>query len=340
MTRPMPVLVTAVGGDLGQAVIKALRLGRLPWALHGCDLAADGYGAAFAASYEAVPAANAPDYAERLLAICRRKGIEAVVPASEEEIAALGPRVGGIPVISQPAAWRSVFGDKLLSMQALQGYVPLAPFADGADANAVEALIREAGFPLVVKARRSSGSRAVHIAADAAALQAALAQVEAPIVQAHLEEGDGEFSVGVFRTRTFETAIVFRRQLRHGVSWEAACVEAPEVRAYALAIARAAAAHGSLNVQLRLTADGPRLIEINPRFSSLVAARAACGFHDAEWALTDALGRETALPQEPYRPLRFRRFFHEVIDQGEGYGMIPAWEPRPLPAAALMTGAP
>jgi carbamoyl-phosphate synthase large subunit len=234
----------------------------------------------------------------------------------------------GAVVVCQPRAWHATFSDKLSALRAISDHALVAPFADGADHDAVARLVAEAGFPVVVKPRRSSGSRNVRVARTRGDLDAALTSTNQPLAQAYLK-GD-EFSVGVFRHEGVEAAIAFRRELRGGLglSWTAESVDTREVTAYALEIARAADVNGSVNVQARMTPAGPRLLEINPRFSSLVAARAACGFHDAAWSLALSLGHPVEIDRGPYRHLRFQRFYHELVDLGDGFGALEAWLPR------------
>ncbi|MGI9465337.1 MAG: ATP-grasp domain-containing protein, partial [Aestuariivirgaceae bacterium] len=47
---------------------------------------------------------------------------------------------------------------------------------------------------------------------------------------------------------------------------------------------------GSINVQLRRTADGPRIFEINARFSSTALIRHRMGFQDVVWTLQERMG--------------------------------------------------
>jgi len=342
MKVPIKVLVTAVGGDLGQAIVKALRVSSFPLDIHGCDLDTHSYAAAFVQAYHAVPAACHPDYVKELEALCETFALRAVVPSSEPELMVLEGRClpSGVPVVSQPIEVLRVYGDKLATMRALADTVKLAAFADGADTAAVHDLIDRCGFPVVVKPRRSSGSRNVRLATCLGELESALGKVPMPLVQEYLDDSGGEFSVGVFRTTDFESAVAFKRRLSAtaGISWQAELVENPEVCAYALEIGRVASATGSLNVQLRLTSAGPRLLEVNPRFSSLVAARAACGFRDAEWSLVSALHLPMMPPRGPYKRLRFWRFYHEVVDLGDGCGVLPEWLPRPVPCGLTGKG--
>src|SRR5262245_37775310 len=133
------VLVTGVDGDSGQGIVKALRLSRSPMEIHGCDVSGRGLGGTFVRSLHVVPPASGSAYLERLDRICRKYGFDAVVPSTPAEIDALRgePLPSGVPVVSLGPSYRETYDDKLLCYRALEGAVPLAPFADGADLEAV-----------------------------------------------------------------------------------------------------------------------------------------------------------------------------------------------------------
>lgn len=338
MTRPLRVLVTAVGGDLGQALVKALQLSSKKVVCHGCDMEGTGIGSAFVDSFHIVPRADDKSYVEVMDHLCRSLGIDAVVPGSEPEIHVLS-RLGsppilpcGAPIVCQEASWLDTYGDKLACLTALRGAVDLVPFADGADSQAVASLVEKVGFPVVVKSRRSSGSRSRRIVSNEIDLETALASTYLPLVQAFIDSSEGEFTLGVFVCEAFTVAIAFKRDLGPvGCSWFAeTCVDKP-VLDYAIKVARVSALRGSANVQVRKSSQGVRLLEVNPRFSSLVAARAACGFRDAEWSLDLVLGRHPVRPDKDFKHIRFRRFFHELVDFGEGYKAISEWSPKEAP---------
>jgi len=52
-----------------------------------------------------------------------------------------------------------------------------------------------------------------------------------------------------------------------------------------------------MNVQLRLTDKGPRVFEINPRFSSTVLMRHRLGYCDVLWAMDEVEGRAVTYPE-------------------------------------------
>ena len=47
---------------------------------------------------------------------------------------------------------------------------------------------------------------------------------------------------------------------------------------------------GSINVQLRIQENIPKIFEINPRFSSTVLFRHLFGFEDLIWSIEDSMG--------------------------------------------------
>ncbi len=86
------VLITAVGGDLGQALVKALRLSEQRIHIVGCDSDPAGVGSAFTDAYRTVPSAkNVAPFVEAINSLCRAEKIHAVIPACEPEIAVSEP---------------------------------------------------------------------------------------------------------------------------------------------------------------------------------------------------------------------------------------------------------
>lgn len=328
------VLITALGGDLGQALVKSLRVGEADFEISGCDADGSGVGQAFVSRFHVVPAAaDAAVYVGAVDDLCRRHETDAIVPASEAEISVLaqvGQRLpGGTTVVCQPWQWLRVFGDKLGCMRALESHLRLAAFADCCDQEAVAGLVQKIGFPLVVKARHSSGSRGVTTVRTAEELATSIATSPPSVVQEFIDDDGGEFSAGVFASDDFTEVLAFRRELRHGgCSWFAETSQDKAVTDYAREFAKASGLRGSANIQLRKSSSGVRLLEVNPRFSSLVAARALCGFRDAEWSIQAALARPVPAPPRSYGRMRFRRFFHEVVDFGSGYHAVPNWAPN------------
>jgi carbamoyl-phosphate synthase large subunit len=346
MNAPLRVLVTGVGGTLGQGITKALCLAEMPLEISGCDAIEDSVGAAFVKTLHRVPLASDPSYLEILDTICEQNGYSAVLPSTEQEIAILSrtaspPRLpSGAVVICHDAQFFNSFSDKLSCARALAQAVNVGQFADGADADEVERLVADAGFPLVVKSRRASGSRSLRVVNHAESLRKALADVPQPFVQEYFQDDQGEFSAGIFACEDFDSVLPFRRELcGEGCSMKAETSDDVTVADYCSRIGRAMRLRGAANVQVRKTNFGVRLLEVNVRFSSLVAARAAAGFRDAEWWLRLRLGMSIPTPPAAHRQLRFERYFHDLIDLGDGFQAVSEWSPRQKPMRGLLQDA-
>jgi len=237
--KRLRVLVTGVDGDSGQGLVKALRMSPTPMEIHGCDASGGGVGGTFVDALHLVPPASAGDpYAGRLDRICGQYGMDAVVPSTPAEIDALcgrgNPPVlpSGSPIVCLPEHYRRVFDDKLHCYRSLEGFVPLAPYADGTDPAAVQKIVERHGFPLIVKRRRGRGGEQFHVARKNADLAAALEETPDPVVQGFIDDAGGEYTVGVFAADTRVTALAFRRRLgRTGSSWFAQTVDDLEITA-------------------------------------------------------------------------------------------------------------
>lgn len=333
--KQLRVLITGMGGDLGQAMAKSLRLMDMPVEIIGADAGVGSTCGVFADRAYSLPFASAVEYGDAVAQLVSEEDISVVVPGSEAEILVLsrlvyeGKAGFSCPLVCLPYDHLLTFGDKLHCFERLADKVDLPAFADGMDPRAVEALVKKTGFPCVVKSRQSCGSKALGIARTTQELEGLLARTPSPVVQEYLDDSEGEFTLGVYVHGDDVWAIAFRRDLGPiGASWFAEVVfDQPDVLDYATSVARATGIQGSFNVQVRKCKGKIGLLEINARFSSLVAARAAAGFRDMEWSLKDALGISYT-PPEAYRPLRFQRYLHEVVDFGDGYIGLQKWLPR------------
>jgi carbamoyl-phosphate synthase large subunit len=265
------------------------------------------------------------------MATAQRLGAKAIIPASEQEIERLRaqPALAAQPAVVLPTMAAGVqSADKLSVFTALNTAVPMAPFADGADHAASERVLAQSGGCVVVKPRRGRGSKGIAVCRTVSELRTALVSVESPLVQGWLE--GQEWSVGVHRrARSVHVCALLRDLSGLGLSMYAEVLRNAAVEEYAAHVAHALDVQGAVNVQLRLTAQGPRLLEVNARFSSLTSARAAAGFHDALWCVEDALGLPPTSPRDAApRHVRFQRYFSEVLEVDGAANTPPEWTPH------------
>lgn len=293
------LLITGIGGDIAQALAKLVRETYPSWRLVGMDLHTRHAGSTYVDTVLVAPPVSAPDYERWLAGILDEHHVDLCLPTSEAEL--------GYLVSSRLAATQAprfvmpnrraveVGGDKYLTALCLAEHGIPGPWT-----VAVDATTAAPELPCIFKARRSAGSKAVFVcrtADDAAYYRNTHTDA---IFQELLLPDDREVTVALYRSRTGAVAVLqLLRKLAGGMTAWAEVVDDPAITAQCTALAAALDLRGAINVQLRQTDQGPRIFEINARFSSTVLMRHRMGFCDAIWALEEAQGREVTFYTPP-----------------------------------------
>ena len=124
------ILVTAIGGDLSQAIVKCLRMAKEPVTILGGDCDKHGIGSAFVDQFYHLPSANEFNYVDALNKICIDNRIDAVIPGSEPEILTLSKAVHfrnknmNSILVCQDFLWIEKYGDKLSCYNYLSDKIP------------------------------------------------------------------------------------------------------------------------------------------------------------------------------------------------------------------------
>jgi carbamoyl-phosphate synthase large subunit len=287
------VLITGAGGAAVPALIERLQAaGRRVVAVDADPNAAGLYVANRA--YR-VPFAASPDYAGTMRGICRREGVEALIPLVDEELlpcAALGDELG-IAVIGPRPEFIALCLDK---------YQLIRRMADtGLPVPATRLLADGPGDlepPLVLKPRVGRGSRDVRIIRTRGELEAQLATGEGRpgkmLLQTYVE--GTEFTVSVVVWRDGRVRAVIPKQIvdKRGITRIAITRRHAAIDALCREIQARLRADGPFNVQLRVDARSglPLTFEINPRFSTTITLTQAAGVDELGAVLDLALGVE------------------------------------------------
>ena len=285
------VLVTGIGGDIAQGVATILRESHPTWRLLGADVHERHGGRLFVDDYHPAPPCSDPRYEPWLRGLVAREGVDLVVPMSEAEIIWLATRrmseVEGARLVMANAKAVDVGSDKLETADFIRSIGQPAPWTIPA-----ERFDATTELPCIFKARRGAGSKAVFECRTAAEVEYYRARFAHAVLQERLLPADREVTCAVFRGADGRTAVLLLlRQLVGGFTGWAQVIDEPEARAQCERVAEALVLRGSINVQMRLTAAGPRIFEINPRFSSTALMRHRLGFPDVLWSLDDVMGR-------------------------------------------------
>lgn len=298
------VLITGIGGDISQGVATILREERPDLHLIGVDTHEQHGGHKFVDCFDRVPAASATGYLAAIKTIVVQHSVAMVIPMSEPELAATRPFEELAPGVQWVTAGDQVVVaglDKLETVHALTRLglpVPwTVPVSEG----------RPVSFPCVLKNRFGSGSRAVFVVADEEDAAYLVPRYPEAIFQELLEPVEREVTCAVYRRRDGKVAsLLMLRRLTGGFTGWAKVIKDDETSRMCERIADGLDLRGSMNIQLRLTDKGPRVFEINPRFSSTVLMRHRLGYTDVLWAIDEAEGKSVSFPSLPENQIMVR----------------------------------
>jgi carbamoyl-phosphate synthase large subunit len=291
------VLITGIGGDIAQGVATILGECRPDCRLVGVDLHTQHGGHLLVDAFETVPGADDPKYIAALGAVIEKHAVDIVIPMSEPELGSLYAQ-SDLPfdVVWLTAGPRVIAAglDKYATAQALREFGLPVPWTVPVGKAAPPA------YPCILKNRYGSGSRAVFKLLDDDDARYFVKRYPDAVFQEFLEPAEREVTCAVYRSRTGEVrSLLMLRRLTGGFTGWATVIRDEETENMCLRIADGLDLRGSMNVQLRLTDHGPRVFEINPRFSSTVLMRHRLGFSDVLWAIDEAQGKKLTYPPIP-----------------------------------------
>jgi carbamoylphosphate synthase large subunit len=332
------ILLTASGAPGAAALIRGLREnGERPARIVGVDMSERAIGKHLCDAFHLVPPGSDPGYADAILAIVEREGVDVVLPQSSFDLPGLAAARERFPVpvlVSSPdTVHRS--NDKAESYALLQRIgVPTIEFRRVNGARQVEAAARELGYPdrpVCFKPVFSSGSRGFRIL-DPTVDRAHQVLHERPgsvamrleeAVELLPEEGGEDLLVMELATggeRTIDgiadgSRVVLghpktREAMRAGLAMYFVTLEDEQLMEIADRIVEELGIEWFFNIQL----VGDHVIEVNPRISTVVYQEDL----NLPWlGVKRALGEITDTELAAYRP-RIRpgrtalRYFDQV----------------------------
>lgn len=318
----LTVLVTGAGGPPGVSIFKAARQATLRPRIVATDAEPLSVGLFRADAAYLLPRITEDEqgYLRLLEEVCLRERVSLVCFGSEIEMRRVAPhleaverRTGAKLVVNEPR-FLETFMDKWGMVCALRERdLPVPDTVLAGDVGSIQAFLARHGFPLILKPRHGSGSKNLFVVRSREELEFFSRYVPEPVLQEYLLPDDEEYTVGIYKSpRTgYVGQIVFRRSLAAGLTYKAEVVRDPEIETVCRRVVEAFDVWGPVNVQLRKTADGVRIFEINLRFSSSAVMRAYFGFNEPELCLRDLVAKED-LPAPEIRPGRALRYWDEI----------------------------
>jgi carbamoyl-phosphate synthase large subunit len=306
---PIRCLITGAAGDIGQSIGTILHESALVDSTVGADMRSDHPGPAFFDDCVQLPAATNPAYGPALLNALKEHEIDALFPTSEAELCALLDPIlrDALPdtlrIVAVNRTALEIGLDKLATANCLRTAGLGAPWTQCCGDGLPPTL------PCIVKPRHGQGSKGLAIIHSMAEAELAVQSRADEIFQELLLPDDAEYTCALFRSTAGEIrTLVLHRVLANGFSVRGSVADPSPYLELLKGIAIELDLVGSINVQCRLTKQGPKVFEINSRFSSTVEMRHRMGFTDVIWALEDLFN----LPISGYAPPQLGQRFYRA----------------------------
>ena len=299
MIQPINILVTAVGSELAFSVIKACKLFSSPVHIIGCDMHDQVIGKYWTDKFFNVPAASeTKSYVKRIGEIVQLCNVNFIIPTADVEFSVLAPhkdnfRKMGCHILVNDPEELERFNDKWLAAKwYVNKSIPAPQTYQLNEFNEFSEIERKIEFPLIIKPRRGGGSRSIFRVNNVDELEKMFPVVEDPILQEYLAGDDEEYTAGVYKYNDSKVfVIILKRTLKFGMTNSAETItDRPDLEIFCQDVITKTKLIGSNNIQFRVTSNGPKVLEINPRFSGTTGIRAHFGFNDVEMWVKNLLG--------------------------------------------------
>jgi carbamoyl-phosphate synthase large subunit len=335
------VLITGIGGNVGQGVLKSLRASSRQFHIVGIDMEILSAGFSLVDSYYQTPRTNHPDFPSALRTIAKEERLEAIYVCSPSELEFFSTQKEqletelGLSVFVNPIDVIRIGSDKLETAEFLADAGFRSPKTVLASNEVgVRQLIDQCGFPLIVKPRDGFSSKNVFVVNSLRQIEAAATLVSNLIVQQYLPDDSAEFTAATLSgpDKKVRAHIVLRRDLLQGTTYRTELIQDERIDREVVEIVERLGAVGPCNLQFRLLDDEVYVFEINPRFSGTGGIRYLYGFNDCETifelfrlglevqqpALKKAVvlryWNEVYIPNASFEDLRTGRVKHKLSD--------------------------
>lgn len=295
------ILVLGVGGNVSQGIIKALKnsdFGEKKLNITGACISPESLGLFMCDKAAVSPYANEECFIPWLIEICNRESIQIVLTGVEENIMAISSaqerfdKETNAIFIATDLDKLKIGQDKYLTCEWLSDNgLHFPKYCLLEDKAAVEQLVNQCGFPLIVKPRVGKGSNGVQKICDRAELEKVIG-LKDYVLQECIGDETKEYTVGCYvdKTGILKETIVMHRKLEHGSTAMAEVVQDEAVRREAERICEKFKPRGPLNIQMRKNnADEAVCFELNVRFSGTTPMRTHFGFKDVEAMIKEYL---------------------------------------------------
>ena len=292
------ILVTGVGGGVGQGIYFALN--KKKHNIFVSDSHEYAAGLYLTKNHFITGNLEESNNLEKFIKLIRSNKIDVVLPGNEYDVLTLSKNksllesVTKAIIIVSPEKTIELANDKWQTYEYLKSKnIAIPKTYLWTDKTSLDDIVKDIDFPWIIKPRFGTASKGVMSITSLAEAREFVAITSNPLIQEKLinlkqDRLGSEYTCSVFKDikGNFIGPIVARRTLRNGTSWIVEVVSKPNLDDYLLSIAQSLDYSGPLNIQLIETSSGPKLLEINCRFSGTTGIRSYFGFNEPEMSIT------------------------------------------------------
>lgn len=291
--KPINILITAVGGDIGGNIVNILSTQNLiKCNMFGTDINKEVFQYNKLNKFFKIPRTTHKKYAEQIKKIIKDENIDLIIPVSENEIIWFNKNIKlfdkfDVKILINNPHITDTFLNKLKTSKVLESIS-----IDTPKTFLLSKYKNQLNFPLIIKAISSTISKEIYIVKNQPQLKCLLQTIEDKdlyITQEYVGSIDDEYTTTVYKHKNDIKVITFKRKLTGGITSHATIKNEKVLKKYAEKIATEFQLEGSINIQSRKVDNKFYIFEINPRFSSTIFIRNHFNFSDLLWWIDDAM---------------------------------------------------
>lgn len=333
MTRKIfNIGISCIGSGVGQSVINSLNLSRLPIKKIGLGTNPFAYGAYDCDAYDYTKSIYETEYIDNLIEICLKNRIDIIIPGLDDEAMIYAQNAdkfnaAGIKSIFAGEELISICRDKERMSNDLNKIIDIFVKSYNKDTLIEDIRTEKVKFPFIAKPRGGFASRGIEIIRNVDDLikitdEHIIQELAIPIktdpnyhfymsqIAQNKNPQVSEVSIqlvynpeGLLMGRMFSY-----NKLNNGVPIEVVPYENEYIWSIVDKLTPTLlkmGLRGPLNIQGRLTENGLKLFEMNPRFTGITGLRALMGFNEVEACVKEWLGIDKGNNQLRFNYNRF-----------------------------------